>query len=112
VTMFGFFRKLFQPPEVGRSGKWARVRAEHLARQPECQACGKRSGDMEVHHISPYAENPERELSPDNLWTLCADPCHLVHGHLMNFKRHDKDVVANCRAYRQRLAEAKKQCEH
>jgi len=110
--MFGILRRFFQPPEIGRSGKWPRVRAEHLARQPDCQACGKRGGDMEVHHCRPYAEHPELELEPQNLLTLCADPCHLVHGHLMNFRRHDPDVVVNCRNFRERLDTARRTCGH
>lgn len=110
--MLAFFRKLFQPPEVGRSGKWARVRATHLATQPECQACGKRDSSVEVHHIVPVSVDASRELDPDNLLTLCGDPCHLVHGHLMNFRRHDPDVVVNCRDFRERLDTARRTCGH
>lgn len=110
--MLSLFRRLFPPPEVGRSGKWPRVRAEHLASHPACWACGKRGSGLEVHHIVPVSVDPSRELDPSNCLTLCADPCHLVHGHLMNFRRHDPDVVVNCRNFRERLDTARKSCGH
>lgn len=92
----------------GRSGKWARVRREHLAKEPECIACG-RTEDIEVHHILPYHERPELELDPANLASLCADPCHLVHGHLLSFRdRYNPNVREDCARYRQRLEEAKR----
>ena len=81
-----------------RSGQWPRVRREHLARQPVCQACG-RSKALEVHHIQPLHEGGQ-ELDPSNLITLCADPCHIVHGHLMSWMRTNPDVVADCQRYR------------
>lgn len=111
-----FLRSLFanreQPSEsYNRSGKWPRVRAEHLQREPACVACG-RSEDLDVHHIIPVAEalrrgQPELELDPGNLITLCADPCHLVHGHLMSFSRWSPSVRADAAAYRKKLDEAK-----
>ena len=84
-----------------RSGQWPRVRREHLARQPECQACG-RTKDMEVHHIHPLHEGGQ-ELDPSNLITLCGDPCHIVHGHLMSWMRTNPDVVADCQRYRSKV---------
>jgi hypothetical protein len=90
-----------------RSGKWPRVRREHLSRQPDCQACGKTSGDMEVHHQRSFAQHPELELDPKNLITLCADPCHLVHGHLMSFRRINPSVEEDCKKYRQKLETAR-----
>lgn len=114
--MLKFLRALFANREqstetYGRSGKWPRVRAEHLQREPACVACG-RSDDLEVHHIIPVAEalrrgQPELELDPGNLITLCADPCHLVHGHLMSFVRWSPSVRADAAAYRKKLDEAK-----
>lgn len=88
------------------SGKWQRVRREHLEREPVCIACG-RGGSLEVHHIVPYASDKSLELDPDNLATLCADPCHMVHGHLMSFHRSNPDVRADCAAYRAKLEAAR-----
>jgi 5-methylcytosine-specific restriction endonuclease McrA len=94
---------------VPRSGQWPRVRREHLARQPVCQACG-RSKTLEVHHIQPLQDGGG-ELDPLNLITLCADPCHIVHGHLMSWLRVNKRVVEDCAAYRRKLAEASRPSE-
>ena len=92
-----------------RSGQWPRVRREHLVRQPDCQACGKTTGDLEVHHKTSFASpgGAALELDPANLITLCAQPCHLVHGHLMNYHRSNPTVEKDCRAYRSRLEAAK-----
>lgn len=89
---------------------WARVRRQHLEREPACAACG-RSGDLEVHHIQPYHLRPELELDDGtngldgNLVTLCADPCHFVHGHLLSWKRSNPSVREDCQRYRQRMRE-------
>lgn len=97
-----------RPDEYGRSGAWPRVRAEHLRREPACIACG-RDRDLEVHHIRPYAKFPELELSPENLCTLCSEPCHLVFGHLLNFRtRYNVRVREDAARYLARLNEADK----
>lgn len=43
--------------------------------------------------------NPDKELDPDNLITLCDNPCHFVFGHLLNYKSWNRDVVNDCRVY-------------
>lgn len=101
--MFGWWRRVAE--EYGRSGAWARVRREHLEREPECAACG-RADDLEVHHVVPYHQRPEMELDPGNLVTLCADPCHFVHGHLLNWKRSNPHVREDAARYRERVREA------
>jgi hypothetical protein len=100
--MFGWLLNR-RPDDYGapRSGQWPRVRREHLAKQPECQACG-RSKAMEVHHIQPLHEGGQ-ELDPENLITLCGDPCHIVHGHLMSWLKTNPDVVADCQRYRAKV---------
>lgn len=98
--MFGWLRRTVD--DYGRAGAWPRVRREHLEREPACAACG-RSKDLEVHHIKPYHEHPERELDPTNLVTLCADPCHLVFGHLLDFRRRSNPHVReDAKRYRER----------
>jgi 5-methylcytosine-specific restriction endonuclease McrA len=92
---------------LGRSGKWAAVRKAHLEKESACIACGG-DDDLEVHHIVPISQNASRELDPSNLCTLCADPCHLVHGHLMSFRRANPFVREDCRHYRERLEAARK----
>ena len=102
--MLGWFRK--QADDLfGRSGSWARVRREYLAREPACAACG-RTKTVEVHHVIPYHEQPDLELDPSNLLTLCGDPCHLVHGHLLSWTRANRHVREDAARYRERLREA------
>lgn len=95
---------LFRRPttEYERAGAWPRVRREHLEREPACAACG-RSHDLEVHHIQPYHKRPELELDAGNLVTLCADPCHFVFGHLLNWKKSNPHVRDDAARYRQRI---------
>jgi 5-methylcytosine-specific restriction endonuclease McrA len=89
-----------------RSSQWPRVRREHLARYPSCAACG-RTRELEVHHVVPYHERPDLELEAGNLLTLCADPCHLVHGHLMSWTRINPRVRQDADAYLSRIREAR-----
>lgn len=90
--------------EFGRAGRWASVRRQHLAKEPACVACG-RTKDVQVHHIVPVHVDPDGELREDNLITLCGDPCHLVHGHLLNWKRANPHVREDAEGYFRRLRE-------
>jgi hypothetical protein len=47
-----------------------------------------------------------QELDPSNLITLCGDPCHLVHGHLMSWTKTNATVVQDCQTYRAKLENA------
>lgn len=102
--MFGWLRRTTDEL-FGRSGSWARVRCEHLEREPACIACG-RTTDIEVHHVKSYHDHPELELDPANLVSLCADPCHLVHGHLMSWRRINETVREDCARYIAKLRSA------
>lgn len=62
-----------------RSSKWPKVRAAYMRGNPVCEACGA-TCDLEVHHIAIFSEEPERELDPTNLITLCRSD-HLKLGH-------------------------------
>ena len=106
--MFGWIRRKTTELFGGkpRSSKWPRVRDDAIRRHPFCAACG-RIKDLEVHHIQPFHLRPDLELDPANLCVLCADPCHLVHGHLMSWQRHNPEVVEHCRRYRDSLEKAK-----
>lgn len=87
-----------------RSGKWTRVRREHLAKNPACIACG-RTNDVEVHHVQPFHEQPELELDPGNLVTLSADHCHFVFGHGLNWTTSNPRVREDAAAFKRRLDE-------
>lgn len=102
--MFGWLSRQAEAL-FGRSGKWPRVRQEHLKREPCCIACG-RASNLEVHHVIPYRERPDLELDPQNLCTLCSDPCHLVFGHLLNFRsRSNPHVREDAARYMARIRE-------
>jgi 5-methylcytosine-specific restriction protein A len=81
-----------------RSPKWSSVRKQHLKDNPFCAACG-RYAKLEVHHIEPVHVNPSRELDPSNLVTLCDNPCHIIFGHLMNYKSWNINVISDCQNY-------------
>lgn len=85
-----------------RSPKWSSVRKQHLKDNPCCSACG-RCDKLEVHHIEPVHVNPNRELDPSNLITLCDSPCHMVFGHLMNYKSWNSHVISDCQQYLSRI---------
>jgi len=76
-----------------RSSKWPAVRKEWLKSNPRCAACGAKNA-LEVHHIQPYHLFPSLELVAANLITLCegAGNCHLMFGHLGNWKSYNRDV--------------------
>jgi hypothetical protein len=87
--------------DYSRSPKWSNVRKEHLINEPNCRACGRKK-DLEVHHIIPYHINPEDELNPNNLITLCSN-CHLLFGHLMDYKSWNENVVEDCNNFSSKI---------
>lgn len=93
--MFGFNKKIRL---AFRSPKWSNVRKQHLEKNPQCAACGK-DKKLEVHHKVPVHINPDGELDPSNLITLCADPCHIVFGHLLDWKSWNIDVEIHSSVY-------------
>lgn len=40
-----------------------------------CQHCGKHGGELNAHHIKPYAKHKELRTNPNNGITLCLE-CH------------------------------------
>jgi 5-methylcytosine-specific restriction endonuclease McrA len=97
--MFGF-SNFFRHAQ--RSSKWSSIRKNHLKDNPTCAACGKNK-KLEVHHIEPVHINSDRELDPTNLVTLCDKPCHIIFGHLMDYKSWNNDVVQDCSTYLEKL---------
>lgn len=93
------------PGYAPRSGHWPVVRAAHLKLEPACAVCGS-TLDLQVHHILPFHENPERELDPDNLITVCGPGghnCHLAWGHLFSYQSWNVDVRADAARMRAKI---------
>lgn len=85
-----------------RSGRWKTIRKEFLKNNGVCAACGT-SRDLEVHHIVPVHIDGSKELEIDNLITLCAESCHILFGHLMDFKSYNPSVQEDCKLMRQKI---------
>jgi 5-methylcytosine-specific restriction protein A len=90
-----------------RSSEWPKARREHLRKQPFCSVCGG-SVRLEVHHIRPFHLQPELELEPSNLITLCESGrrgvhCHLLFGHRGSFRLINPQVREDARRWRVKL---------
>ena len=84
------------PKGTRRSNKWRKVRAQFLKDNPRCAICSSKLL-IEVHHCIPFHIAPDIELDTDNLITLCENKkyginCHLLVGHLGNYKRVNTQV--------------------
>jgi len=110
--MIGRIKEAMQgkaPLSTRRSPHWGAVRAEHLKNNPVCALCeGKVK--LRVHHIKPFHLHPELELEPTNLITLCeclshGINCHLLVGHLGNFRNVNHNSVADVAAWNAKLKE-------
>jgi hypothetical protein len=96
------------PIAAKRSSHWPRVRKHHIELHPTCAVCGG-TEKLDVHHIRPFHLHPDLELDPSNLVTLCeADKggvnCHLLFGHLGNFKSFNVDVVADAARWNDKIS--------
>jgi len=90
-----------------RSGKWRKVRATHIEKNPRCEICGSKV-KLEVHHVIPFNVAPDKELDPENLITLCERKkyginCHLLVGHLGNYRNMNPGVKADALFWRAKL---------
>ncbi|MDE2097812.1 MAG: HNH endonuclease [Patescibacteria group bacterium] len=95
------------PISARRSDKWPAVRRHHLEAHPTCAVCGGKDS-LEVHHKKPFHLHPELELDPDNLITLCESKnngvnCHLLVGHLGNFRSLNEDVEPDSATWNQKI---------
>lgn len=96
------------PPGAKRSNKWPTVRKQYLKKHPACEVCEATKGKIEVHHIKCFHLYPELELDPTNFVTLCENmhngvSCHLLFGHLGNFKSFNADVRKDVKAWRNKI---------
>ena len=61
--------------KVTKTKRWQALRIQALRRDDfQCLQCGAR-GRLEVDHIEPVRENPDKSFTLDNLQTLCPS-CH------------------------------------
>ena len=95
-----------------RSSQWPTIRKKHLENQPTCAACGGNK-KLEVHHVKPFNENPELELDLNNLITLCESKnngvvCHLLFGHLGNYRSININVVEDAKNWYNKITERPK----
>lgn len=95
------------PLGAARSSRWTAVRRDHLTLDPVCAVCGGKSS-LVAHHIEPFHLRPDLELDPANLVTLCESGkfgvnCHLLVGHLGNFRRINRDVLVDSDTWRNKL---------
>jgi 5-methylcytosine-specific restriction enzyme A len=90
---------------VPRSGKWRKVRAEHLEINPCCAICGS-THKVVPHHIVPVHVDPSKELDLNNLISLCQGKtfnCHLFFGHLKNWSCWNPNVVEDVEVWNHRF---------
>ena len=97
------------PEGVQRSPKWESVRKAHLKDHPKCEVC-EGTKQLNVHHIKPFHLHPELELEPTNLITLCeclsyGVNCHLLVGHLGNYKNVNPSSVEDSKIWNGKLKE-------
>lgn len=90
-----------------RSSKWRKVRKTHLEKHPRCFLCNSKKA-LEVHHIIPFHIAPDKELDPENLMTLCENKkyginCHLLVGHLGNYRRINPMVTIDATLWKMKL---------
>lgn len=94
-----------------RSAKWPAVRRRHLRQHPACEICGA-TVLLNVHHIQPFHLNPELELEPTNLVTLCEGTtinCHYFHGHFLDWTNFNPDVLRDIERYRGKIKQRLRQ---
>lgn len=87
-----------------RSSKWPAVRAAYIKAHPNCAACGS-SENVVAHHVFPFHLYRDLELIPSNLMTLCENGgnCHLMIGHLKNFKSYNLQARQDAEALLQKI---------
>lgn len=100
------------PAGKKRSDHWPTVRKNFLEQNPVCEVC-RGSKKLEVHHRMPFHLHPQLELEPSNLITLCESGsnganCHLLYGHLGNFKSFNTTVAYDAQVWNQKLRERPK----
>lgn len=90
-----------------RSKFWSKIRNAFIKEHKKCAICGN-SKKLEVHHKKPFHLYPELELEVDNLIILCENKkygvnCHLLFGHLGNYKRYNPNIEEDVNIWKSKL---------
>lgn len=90
-----------------RSSKWRKIRNEYKRKNAYCRVCGS-GKKVEIHHIIPFHYAPDLELTEENLMPLCENKkyginCHLLIGHLGNYKRFNINCEADVITWRNKI---------
>lgn len=98
-------------PKAKRSNRWNETRKDYLEQHGYCVVCGNKK-KLEIHHKKPFHLFPEFELDVSNLITLCEMKkrgivCHLLIGHLGNYKSFNPDVEQDAQIWHAKLSKAK-----
>lgn len=101
------------PAGSRRHKDWWKLRNEHIRNNPICAVCHG-TKKLVVHHILPYHLFPDKEREPTNLITLCeytgrghkALNCHLLIGHLGDYRRVNVTCTADVWVWYHRLKKA------
>jgi 5-methylcytosine-specific restriction endonuclease McrA len=77
-------RNAFNPLRaLYKTTRWVKLRWATLVRDGfTCQMCGRLEGDtskLVADHRRPHRGDEALFWDADNLWTLCASPCHAKH---------------------------------
>lgn len=93
-----------------RSSQWPAVEKAYKAKHPACEICGRKHF-IQVHHKQPFHLRPDLELDPDNLISLCEPPhrvfkCHLIFGHVGNFRLFNPTIGQDAPVWHDKLIEA------
>ena len=94
------------PPGTRRSGKWRSFRNEIL--RGKCCAICSSERMICLHHIISFSLAPDLECEPSNCIPLCQSKkyginCHLLIGHLGNWRRINVNVRADVAYWHERL---------
>jgi len=90
---------------AARSTKWRTVRNNFLEKNPKCAVCGSEE-NLIAHHIIPVHIDKSKELDETNLMPLCQNKtmnCHFIFGHLLNWTKHNPDVIKDSKIWETKL---------
>lgn len=99
--MLGIFKRddgLAAAAGARRSPKWP-AWVKSFLQGKVCACCGSR-GPLTGHHVIPFHVRPDLELVEGNVRPVCeGQDCHLVIGHLKDWKLWNEDFDRDAAAF-------------